>query len=148
MQFPEVVMPQCQVHKILKGQRALVTGANSGIGKGIAIALAQAGADVAVNYVTRSEAAAQVVAELISCGVNAHAFQADVGQEDEVEKMFNAVAERFGRLDILINNAGIQKDAPFDEMTLKDWQLVLDVNLTGQLLARPEKSYASVRFMK
>jgi glucose 1-dehydrogenase len=137
-QFPPPVMPQCAVSKVLTGQKALVTGANSGIGKSIATALGHAGADVVVNYVSRQELAEEVVAEIKRCGPEAYAYSADVSKEDEVQAMFQDVVQRFGRLDILVNNAGLQKDARFDEMTLADWNFVLGVNLTGQFLCSRE----------
>lgn len=136
--YPEPVMPSCPINRLLKGQKALVTGANSGIGQGIAVAMGHAGADVVVNYVTRKEVADEVVREIERCGSRAYSYQADVTKEDEVQGMFQAMFKEFGTIDILVNNAGIQKDAPFDQMTLKDWQFVLDVNLTGQFLCARE----------
>ena len=120
--------------KLLTGQQALVTGANSGIGRAVAVALGAAGANVVVNYVANEEAAAEVVAEITAAGSQAMAFRCDVSQEEQVDGMFAAAIERFGTIDILVNNAGLQRDAPFHEMTLKDWRFVLDVNLSGQFL--------------
>jgi glucose 1-dehydrogenase len=97
----------------LKGQSALVTGANSGIGKAVAIALANDGANVVVNYVTKPEVAQQVVDEIKSNGGNAIALPADVSKEDQVQAMFQAMYKEFGTIDILVNNAGLQKDAAF-----------------------------------
>lgn len=131
-------MPACSIVKTLRGQKALVTGASSGIGKAIAIALGHAGADVMVNYVSRPEDAEAVAAEVRRCGAQAGTFRADVSREDEVIAMFAKVREDFGTVDILVNNAGIQKDAPFDQLTLAAWQRVLDVNLTGQFLCSRE----------
>ena len=131
-------MPACPINKVLKGQKAIVTGANSGIGQAVAIALAHAGADVVVDYVTRPEAADAVVKEATRCGANAFAFQCDVRKEDQVQAMFKKAIQEFGTVDILVNNAGLQKDAPIDKMTLADWQFVLDVNLTGQFLCARE----------
>jgi glucose 1-dehydrogenase len=122
----------------LKGQSALVTGANSGIGKGIALALANEGANVVVNYVTHPEDAAAVVAEIEQAGGRAIALRADVSNEQEVKDMFQSIYRQFGTIDILVNNAGIQKDAAFHEMALADWELVLKVNLTGQFLCARE----------
>jgi glucose 1-dehydrogenase len=136
--LPKVVLPQCSVEKILKGQRALVTGANSGIGKAIAVALGQAGADVVVNYVHGDEQADEVVRDIQSCGSRAYAHRADVSSEEEVELMFRKMFDEFGTIDILINNAGLQKDAPFEKMTLDQWNLVIGVNLTGQFLCARE----------
>jgi glucose 1-dehydrogenase len=118
----------------LQGQKALVTGANSGIGRVVALALGGAGADVGVNYVTRPEDAEAVVAEIRESGTNALALEADVSNEDEVVAMFRATVEHFGRLDILVANAGVQRDAHFVDMTLKDWSTVIAINLTGQFL--------------
>ena len=136
--YPEVVMPQCEAEKVLKGQKALVTGANSGIGKAVAIGLGQAGADVVVNYVRGEDQAREVVAEIKKSGSRAFAHPADVSNEDQVRAMFQKMFSEFGTIDILVNNAGLQKDAPFDEMTLADWNLVINVNLTGQFLCARE----------
>ena len=136
--LPKVVMPQCPVEKVLKGQKALVTGANSGIGKAIATALGQAGADVVVNYVRGDEQADEVVKDIHCCGSRAYAHGADVSSEDQVKAMFRKMFDEFGTIDILINNAGLQKDAPFEEMTLDQWNLVIGINLTGQFLCARE----------
>lgn len=124
--------------KKLSGQTALVTGANSGIGEGVAIALGAAGANVIVNYVSKPEAADAVVAQIKNAGGDAIALQADVSKEDQVISMFEQAIAHFGTIDILVNNAGLQKDARFHEMTLAQWQLVIDVNLTGQFLCARE----------
>ncbi|CAN5412844.1 hypothetical protein BH11BAC3_BH11BAC3_45720 [soil metagenome] len=118
----------------LKGQTALVTGANSGIGEGVAIALGAAGANVVVNYVVNPESANAVVDQIKSAGGIAIAIQADVSKEDEVISMFQQTVQQFGTIDILVNNAGLQRDSKFHEMTLAQWQKVIDVNLTGQFL--------------
>src|SRR5215469_11890623 len=117
-QFPEPVMPACPIHKVLKGQKAIVTGGSSGIGKGVAMALGQAGADVLVNYTSRAEEAEKVAEELRRCGSRAITCKADVSKEDQVQAMFKRVIEEFGTVDILINNAGLQKNAAIDQMTL------------------------------
>ncbi|MFD0764913.1 SDR family oxidoreductase [Mucilaginibacter lutimaris] len=122
----------------LKGQVALVTGADSGIGKGVALAIAKAGAKVLVNYVHNQEAANEVVAEIADTGGEAFAYKADVSKEDEVQAMFAAVVEKYGALDILVNNAGLQKDAKFVDMTLDEWNTVININLTGQFLCSRE----------
>lgn len=124
--------------QILKGQKALVTGANSGIGEGVAIALGEAGADVAVNYVSKEDEAQKVVEKIKSFGVKAIAVKADVSQEDQVVQMFQTVIKEFGTVDILINNAGLQQDSPFDQMTLEKWNKVLHINLGGQFLCARE----------
>jgi glucose 1-dehydrogenase len=118
----------------LTGQKALVTGANSGIGRSVAIALGAAGADVMVNFVTHPEAADEVVGIIRKGGSRAMACHAVVSNEADVEAMFAAAIAAFGTIDILVANAGLQKDAAFTEMTLADWQVVLSVNLTGQFL--------------
>jgi glucose 1-dehydrogenase len=137
-QLPEVVMPSCPVRKILKDQKALVTGANSGIGKGIAIALGKAGADVVINFRSGEEAAQEVADEIAASGSRAFIHNADVSREDQVVAMFERMKEEFGTIDILINNAGLQKDAPIEEMTLAQWNTVISVNLTGQFLCARE----------
>jgi len=136
--LPEPELPNCEIHQVLAGQKALVTGASSGIGKAVAIALAAAGADVLVNYRSHPSEAQEVVSEIESYGRRAVAHGAEVSHEDEVQAMFKTMFDEFGTIDILVNNAGLQKDAPFDEMTLDDWRLVLDVNLTGQFLCARE----------
>ena len=136
--YPKIVMPQCQAEKVLKGQKALVTGSSSGIGKAVAIELGKAGADVVVNYVRGEDQAREVVAEIEKSGSRAFAHQADVSQEDQVSAMFEKMKAELGTIDILINNAGLQQDAPIDEMTLNQWNLVINVNLTGQFLCARE----------
>lgn len=116
----------------LKGQKALVTGANSGIGEGVARHLAAAGAQVAINYVTKPEIAQQIADEINGAGGKAMIVQADVSQEDQVNAMFAAVIAKFGTLDILVNNAGLQRDSRFVDMTTEQWNTVIGINLTGQ----------------
>ena len=136
--YPRIVMPQCQIERALTGQKALVTGGNSCIGKAVAIALGRSGAEVVVNYVTGEEQAREVVGEIEKCGSRALAYHADVSREDQVLAMFEKMKAELGTIDILINNAGLQQDAPFDEMTLAHWNRVIDVNLTGQFLCARE----------
>ena len=136
--LPPVLMPSCKIPKTLAGQKALVTGANSGIGKGVAIALGKAGAEVVVNYVAKPEQAEEVVAEIRNEGGTAYAYQADVSQEDQVQAMFERMFDQLGTVDILVNNAGLQRDARLEDMTLKDWNTVIGVNLTGQFLCARE----------
>jgi glucose 1-dehydrogenase len=124
--------------RVLEGQRAIVTGANSGIGEGVARGLAEAGAKVVVNYVTGPERAEQVADEIRQASGEAIAIHADVSKEDQVQAMFRQAIETWGSVDILVNNAGLQRDAAFHEMSLKEWQFVLDVNLTGQFLCARE----------
>jgi glucose 1-dehydrogenase len=128
------IRPQSEAQQPLREQRALVTGATSGIGRATAIALARAGASVVVNYRSHAEEGAAVVAEIEKHGGHAVALCADVSKEDEVERMFAGAVEQLGSIDILINNAGLQRDAPIHEMTLEQWRTVIDVNLTGQFL--------------
>ena len=134
----ESTAPSLPVHKLLTGQKALVTGANSGIGQGVAIGLGQAGADVVVNYVSGDEAANAVVDQIRRSGAKAFAHKADVSSEDQVVDMFKHMVQEFGTIDILVNNAGLQRDAAFREMTLQRWNTVLGVNLTGQFLCARE----------
>jgi glucose 1-dehydrogenase len=124
----------------LEGQVAIITGASSGIGAGCAKELAKAGATVVVNYPVPAaeEMADKVVEEITVNGDKAIAYKCDVSKEDEVVKMFKDVVEQFGTVDILINNAGLQRDAPFTEMSLEQWNFVLGVNLTGQFLCARE----------
>ena len=137
-QYPDVVMPECPAEKILKRQKALVTGGNSGIGKAVALELGKAGADVVVNYVRGEDQAQEVVAKIEKSGSRAFAYQADVSQEVQVLAMFEKMKNELGTIDILINNAGLQQDAPFDEMTIDQWNTVINVNLTGQFLCARE----------
>lgn len=119
---------------LLGGQKALVTGANSGIGRAVAIGLARAGAEVAVNYVVGEDAAQKVVAEIEAEGGRAHAVYADVSSEDDVKTMMASAIETMGTIDILVPNAGLQRDAAAVDMTLEQWNKVISVNLTGQFL--------------
>ncbi|KAA0595626.1 glucose 1-dehydrogenase [Azospirillum lipoferum] len=128
----------------LAGQRALVTGASSGIGRAIALALGAAGADVIVNHVSGDEAAEMVAESIRASGAKALAVKADVSREDQVETLFARTVESFGGLDILVNNAGLQRDAPVESMTLEQWNTVIGVNLTGQFLC----ARAAVRAFK
>jgi len=134
-----------EYHNVLAGQRALVTGANSGIGAGIARSLAMAGAKVAINYIVDEDAAHAMVQEISTAGGEAMAIRADVSKEDEVQDMFRQMYTQWGSVDILVANAGIQRDAPFLDMTLDQWNKVLDVNLTGQFLCAREAAREFVR---
>jgi glucose 1-dehydrogenase len=126
--------PEVSYHLVLSGQPALVTGANSGIGRAVALGLAKAGADVAVNYVTDPTAADEVAHEIEAMGRRAITLQADVSKEDDVERMFASAIAHFGTLHIAVSNAGLQRDAAIDEMTLVQWNTVIGVNLTRQFL--------------
>jgi glucose 1-dehydrogenase len=123
---------------LLKGQKALVTGANSGIGKAVAIELGKAGADVVVNYVKDVDAAKEVVDTIIAGGSRAMSIQTDVSNEEQVQGMFQKMIAEWGTIDILVNNAGLQKDAAICDMTLAQWNTVIGVNLTGQFLCARE----------
>src|SRR5256885_13159858 len=136
--LPQVHLPNVTIPQLLKGQKAIVTGANSGIGKAVAIALGRAGADVVVNYVVNDDAAQAVVEEIRDSGVNAIAIKADVSVEEQVVSMFAQAIRKLGTLDILVANAGIQRDQPFHEMTVDRWNKVIAVNLTGQFLCARE----------
>ncbi|MEP6571319.1 MAG: SDR family oxidoreductase [Gemmatimonadota bacterium] len=136
-------MPNAEAHplttrRLLEGQAALVTGASSGIGRAIALAMAAAGAEVLVNYSSAEGPAMEVVAEIENGGGRAIPFKADVSREEDVLGMFARMLETFGTLDILVNNAGLQKDAPSHEMSLDQWNRVIGVNLTGQFLCARE----------
>ena len=138
-------LPTPACHPVLAGQTALVTGASSGIGRGVALGLARAGANVVINYITGPDAAETVVQEIAEHGGRAIALRADVSREDEVQAMFRAAIETFGTLHILVNNAGVQRDAALTGMSLQDWNFVLGVNLTGQFLCAREAAREFLR---
>jgi glucose 1-dehydrogenase len=129
----------------LKGQKALVTGASSGIGEAVARALGAAGADVVVNYITNPEVAERVAADIRREGVQALAIRADVSREDDVQAMFAQALKAWGTIDILVNNAGLQQDAAFTEMSLAQWNTVMNVNLTGMFLCAREAAREMIR---
>lgn len=131
--------------ELLKGQIALVTGAASGIGAGVARALGAAGAAVVVNYVTNPEAAEAVANDVRASGAEAIALQADVSNEAEVREMFAKTIARLGTVDILVNNAGLQQDAPVTDMTLAQWNRAIGVNLTGMFLCAREAAREMIR---
>jgi NAD(P)-dependent dehydrogenase (short-subunit alcohol dehydrogenase family) len=118
----------------LQGKTALVTGGGRGVGKGIALALARAGCDVAVNYTSGSSAAEETVSEILAFGRNAFSVRANVGLRAEVEEMFATVMGRFDRLDILVNNAGVQTWKGLLDLTENEWDFVIDTNLKGCFL--------------
>ena len=124
----------------LAGQTCIVTGANSGIGKEVALSMGRDCANVVVNYISHPEVAEEVAHQIETSDTiaKAIAIKADVSKENEVQNMFKVTKQHFGTVDILVNNAGIQRDSAFHEMSLADWQLVLDVNLTGQFLCSRE----------
>ena len=118
----------------LQGKVAIVTGASRGIGRATALALAAEGATVVVNYASSQEAADRVVAEVEALGSSAIALPADVSKADQVDGLINAVMEKWGQVDVLVNNAGITRDTLLLRMKPEDWQAVIDLNLTGVFL--------------
>src|SRR6202012_3091851 len=129
----------------LRGQSALVTGADSGIGKGVAMALAAAGANVIINYVDAHEIAEKTVDEITAAGGTAYAIHADISKEDDVKAMFAETFKQYGTVDILVNNAGLQRDSKFVDMTLEQWNTVISINLTGQFLCAREAAREFIR---
>lgn len=125
--LPETLQP-------LKEQVAIITGASRGIGRAIAIALAGQGANIVVNYASSSDAADALVNEITNSGGNAIALQADVSQADRVDSLIDTVMEKWGRIDVLVNNAGITRDTLLLRMKPEEWQAVIDLNLTGVFL--------------
>lgn len=126
-------------HRLLN-QTCIVTGASSGIGKHVALAMGKDCANVVVNYISDPVAAEEIAHQIETNDrvAKAMTFKADVSKEDQVQAMFKATVEQFGTVDILVANAGLQRDAPLHEMTLAQWQMVIDVNLTGQFLCARE----------
>jgi len=124
----------------LKNQVAVITGASSGIGAGVAKSLASSGATVVINYPFEGskDQANSVLKEIVDAGGKGIIYQCDVSKEDQVVKMFQDVVSELGTVDILINNAGIQKDAKFTEMSIDQWNAVIGINLTGQFLCARE----------
>jgi len=128
------------MEKKLEGQVAIITGASSGIGAGVAKSLSASGAIVVINYPVApvKDAAEAVLAEIVAAGGTGITALCDVSKEEEVQKMFSDTIQKYGTVDILINNAGLQRDSPFDKMTLEQWNYVISVNLTGQFLCARE----------
>ena len=120
--------------RTLDGQIALVTGASRGIGRAVALALAEAGAEVVVNYSSSPDAADAVVGEITGSGGRAYALQANVADEEAVNDLIKTVIERSGRIDVLVNNAGITRDGLLMRMKTEDWQSVINLNLSGVFL--------------
>jgi glucose 1-dehydrogenase len=136
--LPKPLTPALQHLPLLKGQTALVTGAGSGIGRAIALALGQAGANVVINDVSQPERAEGLAAEIRAAGSGAMIALADVADEAQVQAMFAAAVQAFGTVDILASNAGLEQNAPFHEMTLAQWDRVMNVNLRGAFLCARE----------
>ncbi len=128
----------------LLGRVSLVTGGGRGIGKGVALALARAGSAVAVNYLDDAAEAEQTACELLALGVDAAIVQADVSVADAVSRMVAQVTDRFGRCDVLVNNAGVQTWKPLLEVSEAEWDHVINVNLKGCFLC----TQAAARVMK
>ncbi len=138
--------------KPLANQTALVTGASRGIGRAVAIALGDAGAEVVVNYSSSAEAAEEVVSTIAEAGGQAYALQANVAEEAAVDGLIKTVLERSGRIDVLVNNAGITRDGLIMRMKTEDWQAVINLNLSGVFLctravARPMLKQKSGRII-
>ena len=125
-------------HKPLAGQKALVTGANSGIGEAISRYLAAAGASVVINYIRNPESAQAIADQINQAGGEAITAYADVSKESEVIAMFDQSIKAFGTLDIVVANAGLEQNAPIAEMTEAQWDLVMDVNVKGQFFCARE----------
>jgi glucose 1-dehydrogenase len=132
--------------KGLAGKTALITGASSGIGQAIAIRLAQAGCNIAINYRKNTQEAAETEAQAMqkacgqveNCGVKSLLVQGDVSQEEDIIELINTVVDRFGSLDILINNAGIQTERPSHELSAAEFDRVLATNLRGAFICARE----------
>lgn len=129
----------------LQGQSALVTGADSGIGEAVAIALAAAGANVIINHVDAHQAAQKTVDKITAAGGHAYAIHADVSNETDVQAMFAEMYKQYGTIDILVNNAGLQRDSKFVDMTMEQWNTVIGINLTGQFLCAREAAREFIR---
>ncbi|AGW95265.1 short-chain dehydrogenase [Ralstonia pickettii DTP0602] len=136
--LPHPTIPALKPLDLLKGQTALVTGANSGIGRAIAVALGRAGANVVVNYVANPADAEAVAEEIRGGGQHAIIALADVADEAQVQAMFAAAVQEFGTVDILVSNAGMERNAPFHEMSVAQWDAVISVNLRGAFLCARE----------
>lgn len=130
---------------LLTGQSAIVTGASSGIGASVARAMAAAGAAVVVNYSSSPEDAERIAQAITRDGGRAIPMKADVSREEDVTTLFAQTIEHFGTIDIVVSNAGIQKDAALVDMTLEQWQEVIDVNLTGSFLCAREAARIFLR---
>ena len=129
----------------LNGQVALITGSSSGIGQGIAVAMARAGAKIGINYHGDRDGAKDTLAKVKEAGSEGLIIQADVSNPDDVQRMFQQTIETWGTVDILVNNAGMQKDAAFLEMKYEDWKQVIDTDLNGQFLCAQQAAKEFVR---
>ncbi|WP_150048712.1 MULTISPECIES: SDR family oxidoreductase [Methylomonas] len=133
------------IFRPLQGQRALVTGGNTGIGEAVAQAMADAGAKVMINYLDGRDKADRLADRIRANDGEAMIFKADVGDENQVKSMFDVMIGHWGSVDILVNNAGLQQDAMLVNMSLAQWNKVIQVNLTGQFLCARE---AAREFMR
>ena len=124
-------MEKLRVSDLLTGKVAIVTGASRGIGRAIALELASVGAKVAVNFASSSDAADELVAQIVSSGGEAIAIGADVSKAEQIDALVSTVMDKWGRVDVLVNNAGITRDTLLLRMKIEDWQAVIDTNLTG-----------------
>jgi 3-oxoacyl-[acyl-carrier protein] reductase len=124
-------MEKLRVSDLLTGKVAIVTGASRGIGRAIALELASVGAKVAVNYASSSGAADELVAQIVGSGGEAIAIGADVSKAEQIDALVSTVMDKWGRVDVLVNNAGITRDTLLLRMKIEDWQAVIDTNLTG-----------------
>jgi 3-oxoacyl-[acyl-carrier protein] reductase len=124
-------MEKLRVSDLLAGKIAIVTGASRGIGRAIALELASVGAKVAVNYASSSGAADELVAQIVGSGGEAIAIGADVSKAEQIDALVSTVMDKWGRVDVLVNNAGITRDTLLLRMKIEDWQAVIDTNLTG-----------------
>lgn len=131
---PPNEMPAAPIHKVLIGQKALVTGASKGLGAAVAVGLAKAGADILVNYFGDEQGAKETAEAIEKEGRKALLFKADVAREEQVLALYDCMFSELGRIDICVPNSGIQLNAPSHEMTMQQWQRVIDINLTGQFL--------------
>ncbi len=122
----------------LTGKKALVTGGSRGIGRGIALALAKQGADVAVNYHANQKEAEEVVSAVRKMKRDSFSIQADVSSVDDVIRMFQEIKKKWGKLEILVNNAGVAYYSSFETMTEEEWDKTLNTNLKGQFLCARE----------
>src|SRR5262245_46637485 len=122
----------------LRQKIALVTGSSQGIGRSIAVRFAREGADVVINYNRTAKGAEEALAEIVAAGRRGLIVQADLGKVEDIRRLVNQSVEHFGRLDVLVNNAGLETHAPFWEVTEEDYDQVLDVNLKGVFFATQE----------
>jgi 3-oxoacyl-[acyl-carrier protein] reductase/pteridine reductase len=139
------------MEKVLKGKTALVTGAAKRIGRAIALTLAEAGADVAITYLSSSREAEETVREIAALGVDGYAVRCDLNDARAIEEMVGSVAEEFGRLDMLVNNAGVFASAPLEEITAEAWDGMFATNTRAPFLvakaAHPHLKAASGRIV-